>query len=386
MKINHIPKILALSFYLILALIPFLLLSACGPFFYKKNDSDNKIKPTALVKVTNMVSSEENSLSKTKIPAVIYPQELPSKIISYKKDNWIQYQSEELMDLYHGSIYDIAFDDVNKSIWFGSNAGIAQLRDKNWNTFNGTYENASSFPILLDKNQVIWASIRTTPPKIANYNGYVWKFIDKSLLVNTMVMDNNGAIWFGGKYQGANLKAGSNIVVFKDNSWVNIKVDNDPDIEIFDMKFDFQHNLWCGTNKGLFVYDKKNWFEVRINDLYPNYFNSIIPKIVISKDNAIWMIIDRSLVSYKEGVSTIFKNKYLNDFQPSTDIFIDKNEDIWVGGIPGNLNSPLIKFDKKSWEMFQMPLGYTVFKINQAPDNTIWIGTGSAAYQYKPTE
>lgn len=243
-------------------------------------------------------------------------------------------------------IYDIAVDSKD-NVWIGCE-GLIKFEGNEFTRYNSTNSPIPEdfvYSIAIDSEDKIWfTSCRFRQGGIVKYDGTNWTVYipDNSELpvnsVKSIAIDNNDNVWL----------ALSEIV----NDAYLIRIKND------------------------------NWRTYTGDDLgfSPYYFGNI----QINSNNEVCGAIDYSLSStiYNNGPQVfIFNGESSSQLQHDSisgvkSITVDNEDNIWCAAYGG-----YAVFDGKDWTIdYTSFKEYGVFAIEQAMDNTIWIGTGDGIY------
>jgi signal transduction histidine kinase/AraC-like DNA-binding protein len=334
-------------------------------------------------------------------------------------------------------IYSITEDISTNEIWILSHAGIGIVSEKDNYTFQSIhtldiFETASNFfnQLYRDKQGNIWIATINDGVYIANLHKpllnsntltvlkHQWGYID----VNAMI-ENQNEIWVGlrnfGVYvvnQNENQQIKpllsteqplmSKVVLClchdnKDNSiWIggnnllanyNIKtkvVTDNPDnikkligkgsINISAILCDSENNIWLGTRSGLIKIKNKN------PELVSQDFNNV-NCIVENQSGEIWAGSPSKgiLKISKNNGNTIeikrynVKNKSINSDEINT-LFIDSQQQLWVGTNNGGLNKYLSAENKFiSYNTIFQILDPDIKAINEDNKGDLWVSTNN---------
>ena len=269
-------------------------------------------------------------------------------LIKYNSSETIIYNSSNSIISDTSVIYDIAIDSED-NVWIGCEGLIK------YNGSDFIHYNSSSTPIpedfvgsiAVDSKDNIWfTSCRFRQGGIVKYDGANWTVFtpDNSDLpanfVKSIAIDNNDNVWLA-------------LTEIVNNAYL-VKIEND------------------------------NWTIYTNNDLgfSPYYFGNI----QINSKNELCGAIDYSLsstISNNGPQVFIFDGESSNQLQFDSltnvkSISIDNEDNIWCSA-----NGGYAVFDGKNWtldnESFEE---HSVFAIEQALDNKIWIGTGDGIFIY----
>ena len=269
-------------------------------------------------------------------------------LIKYNSNETTVYNAENSILPDSSVIYDIAVDSKD-NVWIGCE-GLIKYEGNEFTQYNSTNSPIPEdfvYSIAIDSKDNIWfTSCRFLQGGIVKYDGSNWtvyKPENSELPVNfvkSIAIDNNDNVWL----------ALSEVV---NNSYL-VRIRND------------------------------NWRTYTSDDLgfSPYYFGNI----QINSKNEVCGAIDYSLSS------TMFNNEpqvFIFDGESSElmqidsvssvkSITIDNEDNIWCAA-----HSGYAVFDGKEWTVDNISFKEnSVFAIEQALDNSIWIGTGDGIYIY----
>jgi ligand-binding sensor domain-containing protein/signal transduction histidine kinase len=212
--------------------------------------------------------------------------------------------------------------------------------------------------------------------------------VDDGLSSNTVlaiIQDSKGRMWIG-TADGLNLFDGSQFIVYKHfKNDTNSLIDNyiSTIIEAPD------GNLWIGCSKGICIYNPEL-------DIFSN-FNSLLKKseeikgnvtsIVFENKDLVWIGSNRGL--FRLDFKTMELKRYENSqlAYVITQIYIDKNKNLWIGTQSGGvvffdrLLDKFVKFkgEKYTTEVFSVNSARTIFEDSRG---NIWVGSDLGLEQY----
>ncbi|MGB9664786.1 MAG: two-component regulator propeller domain-containing protein [Ignavibacteria bacterium] len=244
---------------------------------------------------------------------------------------------------------------------------LVEAQTEEWKVFNtgntGIYSNIIS--MAMDKSKVKWVLMKDGG--IVKYDGNCWINYDLTIpevpksAINKIIIDKYDNMWF--------LTNGYGLVKYDGTNWT---IYNTTDSGIMDnritaLAFDSLGNIWIGTaEKGLIKYDGVNWIRywtgnsglpgIRVNSIAIDRFN--IKWIGTTESSGLAKFNDTTWVVYDRTNSGLYGANF---------IFIDNNDDIWVGG--GGMS----KFNRQSWTHYFA--SEAIIKIiTQDKYNNTWIG------------
>lgn len=207
-----------------------------------------------------------------------------------------------------------------------------------------------------------------------------------SNVVNTIIKDHAGFIWFGTD-DGLNRYDGQNFTVYRHRADDSSSIASN---EILDLFEDESENLWIATGAGLVLYDREK-------DAFKNFAETqteTVTSVCRDKNNNIW-------IAHYEGITILNlktgkfaplrlsgKQDQLVVQRPVTDLFLDNKKQIWLGTSTGLY---LYHPDRKSLQRFfniagvdsSLPSNY-VDAISQDKQGNIWVGTNKGLSMLMP--
>lgn len=197
--------------------------------------------------------------------------------------------------------------------------------------------------VVMDKNKRILATYPTI-------NGI------SSINFLSSAIDSSNNLWFG---------SDKGIFMYNGKDWLNYYQDK----WIQDIEVDFNGTIWFATNGGILKYDHNNWTSIT------NGLSEQITFAVYNDSNNILWVGSNSGIDKFDGQN--WKNITTSDGLVNnnvTDIKKDKSENLWVSTACG-----VSKYNGISWESL---LGTNqTFSIGVVND-TIWFGTHNGAYKF----
>lgn len=268
------------------------------------------------------------------------------------------------------SVYSMA-EDKKGNIWFGTNAGLSLYDGKTFayiplSFTKGNYVYPSALPnneipkdngvtsIIEDKSGKLWFG---TDNGVYCYDGKVFtRFLDDPtvinsngltlLLVQCMLEDKHGNIWFTTKIEGVCLYDGKSIINYK------------PDDELWfrGLLEDKNGNIWAGTRyKGVYRYDGKTFTRILQNSSFDSY---TVLSIIQDKSGNIWFGTEAGDESKRETEGGLWRydGKTVQNISKKDDlnhpavwsILEDKSGNLWIG----TRSTGLCRYDGKTFTRF----------------------------------
>jgi ligand-binding sensor domain-containing protein len=243
----------------------------------------------------------------------------------------------------------------------------------------------------------IMALISLTISAQETWTNYTKKDGFPSKMINTMVEDSQGNLWFG--------TYGGGVSKFDGSKWTNYsKATGFPSNNIEVICEDKQGNMWFGDG-GVIKYDGKQWVEYSRSDGLDNIHTTTI--FSDSKGN-VWFgrranqlpvggLIASEIYSSLHRLIGVFKyddDKFtqysINDGLVSGNITCMEEDDqgnLWFGHITEGLSLPggVSKYDGENWSKFNVKSGLisnNVYVIFNDSKGNLWFGTDKGINKY----
>lgn len=227
----------------------------------------------------------------------------------------------------------------NGTVWIGESNEIYRLN-------NGTWETMTPFPfqgggvsdIIIDQNEVTWFAIYGFG--LLSYDGNNWTTYEETdegtLLddINALAVDHDNHLWLG---------LDDEIIEYDGTSW-NV-TENIPSLDIpglwglqaNEIKVGPDGIIWVIVSDGLIYFDGSIW-RIAEFDGVPTDATMFPYALDIDHDGQAWMFANTGNVifQYSQGSSGSFFQAPSFDIRGS-EIFVDSENRIWVGGIGDSL-------------------------------------------------
>ena len=255
------------------------------------------------------------------------------------------------------NLINCIYRDSKGFVWFGTNAGL--------NRFDG-----SNFEIFSNKNPVNGS--------IADNN------------INAITEDKSGNLWIG-TGRGVSILNG-NTYEFTDFNYASTLPNQCGDVYyINSMSSDKQGNIWIGTNNGFYFNDIAGGsiHHILIDSLKCSAPLNGITSIVQDKNGKMWMSSKNGFIIKYDPITKIKEKFKIPDKSGElsssvTRLFIDRDNDLWVGNLFGLY---LFHTDKEVWDnhfkdkLVQSDELKRIGSISQNIDGLIWVAAdGGGAY------
>jgi len=260
--------------------------------------------------------------------------------------------------------------DAEGKIWIGSLKYLVKFNGTDWvsyETGNPLSAYYSINDIFFDRNGIEWIA--------ASWG--VGRFNSDSVIVENIEGLNNDArviqedkenhIWVGTQWNG--------LFEFDGINWTEYDTSNSdiPSNNIYDMKFDYDGNLWLATGNGLVKLDGSNW-EI-FNTTNSGLLQNEILSIEIDEKGIIWLgFFNYGLMKF-DGINWK-KYNLSNSILPSNAVYViefDDKDNVWLG-TGGN---SLINYNRNTWSQYDSSnsgLLNTVYSLKFDNKENLWIG------------
>ena len=228
----------------------------------------------------------------------------------------------------------------DKNIYITDNTGILYQTDYSGNLIQKTDLSSSGsaiFMSMMDSRGTIWLCqdgysglICISAEGSVKYYGTEDGISSRIVCVNE---NADGSIYAGGLLDSAYLfKKEANKKDFKNIS-LSIPFDHNTDLNINEIIFDKDQNIWLASSFGLLQYQKDSLHRTSLGD---NTSNSI-KSLAMDKNGHLWLAVS-------EGLIRFYKNNYLlfnedNGLPSKTigyrDILVDQKNQLWIGTVEG---------------------------------------------------
>ncbi|MBI1932434.1 MAG: hypothetical protein HYS24_07835 [Ignavibacteriales bacterium] len=277
-----------------------------------------------------------------------------------------------------GNVIDIIVDKNNIK-WATSLSGLIKIEGENVSIYNSSNSNIpfnSLRKIAIDKQGSIWITSYLNEG-IIKYNGTEWsKFKKEELFHSNLIIDDSCNCWLGSAWEK------SSFYKFDGNFWTPYNITNNclPTNSVVDIYCDNKGKKWFGTIEGLVVIENGNWMIFKNTDIFKelNPGSIYVSYNNILKDNNDNLLVttDKGLCNYDGKEWTIYNTE--NSALPSnslTSIAFDYLSNKWITTWGGGL----VKFDGVNWRVYNTEnsgiRSNFLNKVAIDDKNNIWIGT-----------
>lgn len=278
------------------------------------------------------------------------------------------------------SINDVIsiLEDHTGTLWIGTNGGgLLKYSDGHFRKNGGNlYQNETITAIYEDKKGIVWAAGKNGIIKIGHgkVNYHKIPNFDK-VQATSITQDWNGNMWFGTVKNG--------IIFVKDGTDEVINfgfADKLTDERITTLYTSRSHQIWVGTEAGLFQYQADSTFKLfEFEGKLP--LNTRINAIYEDMQGSIWVATSDGLCRYRKGVVdvlTVIQGLPDNDIRSIT---ADQEGCLWVG----TYRSGLMRIKDGKFTNFTAHEGLVNEAVNsiiQDSKNNLWLATDRGVSKY----
>jgi signal transduction histidine kinase/ligand-binding sensor domain-containing protein/DNA-binding response OmpR family regulator len=153
--------------------------------------------------------------------------------------------------------------------------------------------------------------------------------------INELIKDHQGFVWIGTQ-DGLNRYDGNQMQTFRSKASDSLSI---PGNFIQALQEDHHKRIWVGTRwNGLCFYDRNQEVFSPVTLQFSNHRKETITDIKIDSEASLWVSsklsgLHRIQLDHKQG----FKQSHYFSDHPISAIFVDDNQQIWVGDFEGNV-------------------------------------------------
>ncbi|WP_166638505.1 sensor histidine kinase [Flavobacterium sp. 245] len=262
-------------------------------------------------------------------------------------------------------------------IWFSTNVNIimfkaADTRFKKKLQFQNSQ--ISTRGIISDKSANLYVCSYSGLFKLNETEKFTSNIRDPSYtrtIYNSMLIDNDSILWVIG--EGTFVKS----INLRTNLIKTWEFNNKWNFQSVILKRKSKDSFWIGSNKGVFIFNKKTGklFKYRMDDV--NSDDLIVYDILQTRKGSLWIATNKGLYFKKKG-SRFLDYKVKNPFFNNRIIFVlheDKNENLWIG--TNNSGVAFLNLKTRKLRIFDQSSGLsnnTVCGILES-DEQLWFST-----------
>lgn len=255
---------------------------------------------------------------------------------------------------------------------FGLVAFVGQAQELHFQTYSVdeglTHSEVSK--VFQDSRGFIWCT--TNGGGVSRFDGSEFVNWDTQAglshnIVRGIAEDSLHNIWFGTLGGGLNRFDGTTFTHFDDSLL-------DGSVNFYSLTTDFQGNVWCGSDSGIYKYDNETWTHFAA-DVVPRA--PVIATHTDGKGN-VWFGVDQAgLYRYDGEQFSVFSEADGLSFNNVLDIYEDRHGTIWVGTFDG-LTRLIPEGDSYKVIPYKYTEGFTaqyVFTFAEDRFGQLWMGT-----------
>lgn len=309
--------------------------------------------------------------------------------------NQWRWQTFTEMDGLTGALITDIYAAPDSSILFATLRGAVRYDGYHWTTyaFESDTLDAVVNCISTDSKGNLWFG---TPNGVLHYVDGRWERISvtdglPAANVRDILLDSRGRLWFACSSKPDSANEGFGGVGGLDSSGLH-KYGADEGLtakQVYAIKEDFYGNILCATNEGPAIFKNGQWsfFKAKKQQLIVNSTD-----LCVDDAGSIWVINAYGIALYKDG---LWQNQYefLKERRTGSQEK-DFHKQNWTieragnGHLWASYGDYLLHFDGKEWH------SYSIFDLNLeavhglavAYDGSLWIGCGTQASRFDPTE
>lgn len=212
----------------------------------------------------------------------------------------------------------------------------------------------------------------------------------KDIPIDQMFRTKEGVMWFRGKEKLYHAEVGGEIKPFTSTIMpVNLSISR----EFLTFEQDKLSRLWVGTEKGLFILDKKHDEYLYFSDATstetsnnPAFKHSYITYVYRDIDDRMWVGTAKGLYLWNETIKSFRAYRFSSDDEPNTQanfintLYQDKQKKMWVGTRNG-----LYLLDVKTGAISGYRVGLAddnIHDIIEDDDQKLWLLTDTGLSQF----
>ncbi len=280
--------------------------------------------------------------------------------------------------IFSGSIYPTIKDlvlDKNNNVWVATIGGLAKL-NSNYEVEAFYKQENSGLPhffcqaLAVDTTNHIWIGTAGEPMAEFDQNT-TWLIHDPYYDVIGIKISENNNVWFHSWNSGVAYFDGINF------EWYNTQNSSIPSDDIYDIEIQNDSVIWIATiNQGLVRYSN-NEFEI-FDTLNSEISSNVIYGIEIDMNNKLYCGTDKGLCIYEgdqwQEMQELNDNLQIEKCQP---VFVDDDNYVWITSFNNNSDQMLFKMNGENIDLLNLPDNQYFIRPDRVHNNPILaIGNG----------
>lgn len=270
------------------------------------------------------------------------------------------------------------FQDNAGFMWYGTNRGLFKFDGLNLHQFDVSDSLPDNHVTAIGQDSAgrVWTGHRNG--RLAYVDGNKVSLFDpregsSSNEISDILFDHKGNLWYSTLNDGLYYYTSDRLYRVDDQ-------DGMPDLFVYDLMEDPAGNIWAGTDGGVAICTlKEDKVSIRVLDYKHGLPDNIVKKMVMGKDNTVWMgTEDAGLVLYHPvtGRTTPLVSKGW-DFGALTD-FLIVGDQFWIS----SLQSGLVVYNRATQQskVYESTEGFDFKSIRSLLadfEGNIWVGSKS---------
>jgi len=293
--------------------------------------------------------------------------------------------SEPVHVLKNYFVQSLCFDNENNA-WIGTlNQGLLKFDNEvfHFNSNNSILPDSfSALTMDVDKSGTVWIGSEIGLIQYSNKNFEIFNKSNSPIQhnISALAIDNNNSIWLtnGNVYEGG-------VLIYDNNNWTYFTPDNSelPSTIIYDIAVDEENTIWFTSSGSVANYNNGKWFCYTTDNSGVDM--DWVDHIAIVNHMTVWFSCNY-VYGFPGGdypTSLKLENEKWNRMEPPiynnkkyfpTDIFCDSQNRIWLAQGP-----QLCFYAAGKWN-YCCELPSSIFDIKENKSGQIWVGTGDGIY------
>ncbi len=272
-------------------------------------------------------------------------------------------------------------EDIDGNLWIGTNNGITKFNGLKFESFKPKEEKCQFLSIVWDKNRKMFLS---SNKGVFSFNGKDFQSLNdvlklENLTINTLLFDKENRLYVG-------YSKGLFRYTYHNNNWKKHDFGKENKVmlnAITKLKEDNKGNIWIGTyGDGMYCYNGKQFYRI---DLKHELYKQTVLDIYIDHNQDLWIgTLTSGVFHYSKSNKSFsrFGEKEGLSNHHVRSICQDNSNSYWFGtsggGVANYAGNQFTGYDEKSG--LKANFIYSVFKDSK---NRLWIGNGQKGISLK---